>query len=313
MSAPPLTSVITVSFNSGRQLASSVHSVLVSSSPVEVWVVDNGSRDGSLERLRASLDPAETRVNVLENGVNLGFARANNQGLARAKGSFVLFLNPDCRISRDAIARMQQALAARPEVAIAGPLILNPDGSEQPGCRRDRPLPGAAFVRAFGLARWARRIGLPDGALRDYVRVGDPLPPGPIEVGAISGAFMLVRREAIDAVGAMDEGYFLHCEDLDWCERFRRAGRGVLFVPDVQVVHDKGGSSHDRPLRVLWHMHRGMVRYYRKFLSRDYPRPLTVVVLAGIWLRFAALASLVLLRHAGALVLRPLKRRGSSR
>ena len=95
-----------------------------------------------------------------------------------------------------------------------------------------------------------------------------------MEVEAISGACMLVRRAALDDVGGLDEGYFLHCEDLDWCHRFRQAGWRVLFVPGVRVVHDKGVSSRARPVFVQWHLHRGMVRYYRKFLRDEYPSPL---------------------------------------
>ena len=114
---------------------------------------------------------------------------------------------------------------------------------------------------------------------------------------AISGAFMFVRREALQIVGGLDEGYFLHCEDLDWCERFRRAGWKVLFVPDVAVVHDQGHSSRDRPIRVLWYKHRGMLRYYRKFFRDQYPLPFLWLVSAGVWLRFGTLAGLALARR----------------
>jgi GT2 family glycosyltransferase len=262
--------------------------------PVEVLVVDNGSTDDGLTRLREGLGPDEKRVRILENGSNLGFARANNRGLLEARGRWLLLLNPDCVIAPSTIERMRGFLEAFPEVGMAGCLILDPDGTEQAGCRRERPTPGKAFVRAFGLGHLARRLGLEAGGFRDFVRRGDPLPPQPIEVDAISGAFMFVRREALEVVGPLDEGYFLHCEDLDWCERFRQAGFKVIFVPDVSVVHSKGGSSRDRPVRVLWHMHRGMIRYYRKFFRNQYPRPFLWLVSAGVWLRFGVLAAVAL-------------------
>jgi GT2 family glycosyltransferase len=192
---------------------------------------------------------------------------------------------------------MKAAIQEHPDAGMAGCLVLNPDGTEQAGCRRDTPTPAKAFVRAFGLGLVARRLGLEGEPARDFVRVGDPLPPEPVEVDAISGAFMFVRREALETVGPLDEGYFLHCEDLDWCERFRRAGFKVLFVPDVTAVHDKGTTSRGRPVRVLWHMHRGMVRYYRKFLRDRYPRPLFWLVVAGVWLRFGSLAGVALVRQ----------------
>jgi hypothetical protein len=115
-------------------------------------------------------------------------------------------LNPDCLIRPDTIARMQEALRQDPPAGLAGCLILNPDGTEPAGCRRETPTPGKAFVRAFGLGRFFRRLGLVGSATRDFVRTGDPLPPQPVEVDAISGAFVFARREALDKVGPLDEG-----------------------------------------------------------------------------------------------------------
>jgi hypothetical protein len=291
-----LTSVITVNFDAGGLLVAAARSVLASTVPVELLVADNGSSDGSLDGMRAAVG-SDPRVRILENGANVGFARANNRALAEARGEWLLFLNPDCVIRPDTIARMQEALRQYPDAGLAGCLILNPDGTEQAGCRRETPTPGKAFVRAFGLGRLFRRLGLAGSATRDFVRTGDPLPPQPVEVDAISGAFMFARRDALEKVGPLDEGYFLHCEDLDWCERFRRGGWKVLFVPGTTVVHDRGASSRGRPVRVLWHMHRGMVRYYRKFFRDEYPWPLFWLVLGAVWLRFGLLAGAVVVRR----------------
>jgi GT2 family glycosyltransferase len=291
-----LISVITVNFNAGEHLVAGARAALASTAPLELLVVDNGSTDGSLDALREALG-SDPRVRIVENGVNVGFAKANNQALAAARGDWLLFLNPDCVIEPGTIGQMKAALEAHPEAGMAGCLLLNPDGTEQAGCRRETPTPGKAFVRAFGLARLARRLGMDAGRVRDFVRRGDPLPSQPVSVEAISGAFMFVRREALEKVGPLDEGYFLHCEDLDWCLRFRQAGYDVVFVPGVAVVHDKGTSSRGRPVRVLWHMHKGMVRFYRKFFRDAYPRPLFWLVVAGVWLRFGALASLAVLKR----------------
>jgi GT2 family glycosyltransferase len=126
-----------------------------------------------------------------------------------------------------------------------------------------------------------------------------PLPKSPIPVDAISGSFMLVRREALEAVGPLDEAYFLHCEDLDWFVRFRRAGWAIYLVPDAEVVHHKGTCSRGRPIRVEWHKHRGMTRFFRKFQFQDHPLPLSLLVVAGIWTHFALIATLKGLRRAG--------------
>jgi GT2 family glycosyltransferase len=287
-------SVVIVNFNAGPLLARSVRAALASSEPVEVVVVDNGSTDGSLATLRAEL-AGDARLRIVEQGRNTGFAAACNAGLREWRGEFALLLNPDCLVGRDTLSAVKAALEADPGAGMAGCLLLNEDGSEQEGCRRSVPTPGRAFARAFGLSRLRRRAGAAGG---DFVLSDQPLPAGPVEVDAISGAFTMVRRAAADAVGLLDEAYFLHCEDLDWCMRFRQAGYRVLFVPGAAAVHHKGTSSRGRPVRVLWHMHRGMVRFYRKFFRREYPGPFMWLVVAGVAVRFSALASLAVARNA---------------
>lgn len=279
-----LTSVVTVNFNAGRMLAECARAVLASAAHLELIVVDNGSTDDSLQVLREAT-AGDTRMVVIEAGSNLGFSRANNLGIKSSRGDLVLLLNPDCIVARDTIARMRAVMAAHPEAGMAGCLVRNPDGTEQPGCRRAVPTPWRSLVRTLGLARLfpgQRKV------FDDFVLAGQPLPTQPTPVEAISGSFMLVRRSALETVGLLDEGYFLHCEDLDWCMRFRAAGLAILFVPDVEVVHHKGYCGRDRPVRVLWHMHRGMVRFYGKFFRREYPLPVMWLVYVGVWLRFAA-------------------------
>ena len=293
--APGLTSVVTVNFNAGPLLITSARAVLASTAEVELIVVDNGSADGSVSALRAAVpDP---RLTVIEAGANLGFARASNMGIRASRGDQILLLNPDCIVAPDTLERMRAVMAAHPEAGMAGCLIRNPDGTEQAGCRRAVPTPWRSFVRTFGLARvfpQYRRL------FDDFVLAGQPLPEEPAPMEAISGAFMLVRRSALSEVGLLDEAYFLHCEDLDWCMRFRGSGHPILFVPGVAVVHHKGHCGRDRPVRVLWHMHRGMVRFYGKFFRDQYPRPFMWVVFAGVWMRFtgAALRALVTGRRA---------------
>ena len=286
--------MVTVNFNAGALLTEAVRAALASTEPVEVIVVDNASTDGSLRLLREALG-SDPRLHIVEAGANLGFARGSNRGLALAGGEWLLLLNPDCVVGPETIGRVRAALAADPGAGMAGGLLLNEDGSEQAGCRRSVPTPGRAFARAFGLSRLRRRAGAAGG---DFVLSDQPLPAGPVEVDAISGAFTMVRRAAADAVGLLDEAYFLHCEDLDWCMRFRQAGWRVLFVPGAAAVHHKGTSSRGRPVRVLWHMHRGMVRFYRKFFRREYPGPFMWLVVAGVAVRFSALASLAVARNA---------------
>jgi len=280
-----LVSVVVVNFNSRELVSRAARAALSSTVSLEVIVVDNCSTDNSLRRLRLE-HGADTRVRVIRNRRNLGFARACNEGIRVASGKYLLFLNPDCIIESDTIARMVSRLEQYPQAGMAGCTVRNPDGSEQAGSRRVVPTPWRSAVRVFHLDRLFPH----HPRFNSFDRVHSPLPSQPVFVEAISGAFMLVRREALREVGPFDKRYFLHCEDLDWCMRFRRSGWQILFVPDVDVLHYKGACSADRPVTVLWHKHRGMMRFYRKFFRHQYPLPLMTLVAATVWARFLVLA-----------------------
>ncbi len=264
---------IIVNYNAGDKLRRAVAGALACPSIDRLVVADNGSRDRSLETL-----PKHPRLSILRHGRNLGFAAANNSAIGSIEASYYLLLNPDAVIDEPAIATMYRFMEAHPDIGMCGPRILNEDGSEQRGCRREEPTPLAALSTLFG----KRSAGIN--------KVGAPLPEHPIEVDAISGACMFVRRQALDDVGPLDEGYFLHCEDLDWCKRFWQKGWKVIFLPDVTITHSKGGSSRGRQVRVEWHKHKGMARYYRKFYRDRYPRIVMVAVYTAIWARFLLLA-----------------------
>lgn len=276
--------IIIVAHNSGELLFECVCAALASNVPVKVVVVDNASTDASLDRLQ-TLAEGDQRLVLLRNGMNQGFSAAANRGVATTSADFVLLLNPDCLIEPDTLDRMLELADAHKDAGMFGCLIRNFDGSEQVGCRRAIPTPAKALARVL---HW-RRGG--------FDQVGAELPAGPVPVEAISGAFMLVRRSAIDKVGPLDDGYFLHCEDLDWCERFNRAGQTILFVPGVEVRHAKGASSAGRPIFVERHKHAGMLRFYRKFFRDAYPAPLWWLVWAAVWTRFALKAAWIALHR----------------
>ena len=279
--APRVTAVI-VNFNGGMLLADSVKSVLASTESVKVVVSDNGSTDGSIEHLRRILGRRPQLV-IAENGENLGFARANNVALPMAEGEHILFVNPDCVIEPDTITKMVGLMERIPEAGMAGCLIRNLDGSEQAGCRRTVPTPYRTSVRTLGLDK----LFPENPRFQSFVLKDTPLPDRPVDTEALSGAFMFVRRKALQDVGPLDEGYFMHCEDLDWCMRFRERGWRIMFDPTHDVTHAQGVCSIGRPFRVLWYKHRGMVRFYRKFFQSRYSSGLTYAVMAAVWVRFA--------------------------
>ncbi|WP_456376845.1 glycosyltransferase family 2 protein [Thiolapillus sp.] len=269
-------SVVIVNFNGGELLLECLAGVLDGTLPVEVILVDNASTDGSAAKAKENHPP----VRLIQNSNNPGFAIAANQGLRAARGDYLLVLNPDCILRPDTLEKMLGALDACPQAGMAGCRILNPDGSEQRGCRRNLPTLGSGLRKAAGA----------QGGLAGVDLHRQPLPRQPQYVEAISGAFMLVRRTALEEVGVLDEQYFLHCEDLDWCRRFLDAGWKILFVPQVKVIHHQGTCSKTTPIRVSWYKHRGMVRYYRKFLAAESGVLASVLVIPGIYVRFLLLA-----------------------
>lgn len=274
-------SVIIVNYNGGPLLAECVRSILESTVPVEVFVSDNASTDSSLIELRLLLG-SDDRLRIFENPTNLGFAKANNRALPLAKSDFILFLNPDCIVGPDTLARMLDLFDQDPEIGMAGCLIRNPDGTEQPGCRRNIPTPWRTFVQITGLDRFQNV----DARFRSYLHVGLPIPETAESIEAISGAFMLIRRHALNEVGPMDEGYFMHFEDLDWCLRFQQHGWKVVFEPRVEIVHVGGVCTASRPIGVEYHKHKGMARFYRKFFRNRNNLLLYLVLMPGILARF---------------------------
>jgi GT2 family glycosyltransferase len=237
------------------------------------------------------LSPAIVAIGPADGGyqvdANLGFGRACNIGFSLTQAPYVLFINPDCIAQPGSVERLVEVLQQHPDMGMVGPMILNPDGSEQVGARRTTPTPGRAFIKAFGLS------GVPaawPGLFKDFNLQNEPVPAQPTDVDAISGACMLVRRTAINQVGLFDEGYFMHCEDLDWCMRFRQKGWKILFVPDARINHALGACSQSRRVFVEWHKHKGMLRFYRKFFRHQYPGVLMGLVTAGVWLRFGLAA-----------------------
>ncbi|MGA9853586.1 MAG: glycosyltransferase family 2 protein [Gammaproteobacteria bacterium] len=284
-------SVVIVNYNAGNSLAELVSGLDENTCVDKIIIVDNGSTDASLGPLEENAAHS-SKLALIRNPMNRGFATANNQGVAQAGGKYLLFINPDCDGKKIPLARLMQLMDQRPDVGMLGIVLRNADGSEQRGGRRYLPDPQRSLMRVLGINRHG--FG---SEVRGFDMVGTPLPDRPTEVEAISGAFMLVRREVLQQLGGWDESYFLHCEDLDLCMRFKLAGWKVLFVPDVSVTHYQGTSSRNRPVFVLRHKHRGMWRFYSKFYRGEAFWLLTLAVWSGIWLRFLLLAAAVSARR----------------
>lgn len=293
--------VVIVNFNAGDVLADCLASVL--SQARQVVVVDNASDPDGFEPVIAGFEQ-HPRLTVIRSPINGGFAYGCNLGARECDEAAILLLNPDCIVAPGSMERMLGVLDADSRTGMVGGFITCLDGSEQGGGRRAVPTPWRSLVRVCGFSRFATRY--PKVAKRfpklfnDFYLHRQPKPAEPIPVEAISGACMLMKREAIDDVGLLDERYFLHCEDLDICMRFRKKRWDIRFVPDAPVLHHKGVCSRNRTLFVEWHKHKGMMRFYHKHFRHQYPPALMGLVAFAVWGRFGAVASRHIARKAKA-------------
>ncbi len=240
---------------------------------LETIVVDNASTDGSVEMVRAEFPG----VHLITNADNRGFPAANNQGIAAAQGGYVLLLNPDTEVVGDALATMVAYAEAHPDVGIVGPQLLTPDGSVQ-SSRRRFPTLATAFFESTWLKPYAPRrlleryefLDRPDDVAQD--------------VDWLYGAALMARREAVEQVGPMDEGFFMYSEELDWCRRFREAGWRVVYLPTAQIVHHGGKSSEQVIAARHIHFQTSKVRYFRKYHGRVAAEALRLFLLGNyVW------------------------------
>jgi N-acetylglucosaminyl-diphospho-decaprenol L-rhamnosyltransferase len=236
-----LSDVVIVNHNSGPLLAQAAASAVAEAGAEHVWVVDTGSTDGSVEALRAQgrvrgQNHGEARshgVHVLS-VPNDGFAAASNRGIAATGSPFVLLLNPDAVLRPGALELLEATADANPRAGVVGALVLNHDASIQADSFGRFPsLAGATGLRLW---RFAQRLFGNAG-------LSPKAPASTTATDWVTGAAMLVRREAINDVGPMDEGFFLYYEDVDWCRRMRARDWEVLLEPTAQVVHHRGGSD----------------------------------------------------------------------
>ena len=259
---------------------------------VEVMVVDNHSSDGSVEMIRSQYPD----VLVIENKDNPGFATANNQALKEYQGRYACLVNPDVLLQEDTLRTIVSFMDHRPDVGAAGCKVLNPDGSLQLACRRSMPTSMSAFFKLMGLSRLFPKNRLIGAYNMTYLD-----PDTTHDVDAVSGSFMVVRRETIDDVGLLDESFFMYGEDLDWHYRMRKKGWRVCYVPETRIVHYKGESSKQSPRNLTVEFYRAMYLFARKHRSGYGLRIMTWLIhgliTLGIILKGAASITTGLLRQ----------------
>jgi len=277
-------SVIIVSWNCRDLLARCLDTVFASKldADFEVIVVDNSSTDGTASIVQNNYP----QVQLIASGENAGFARANNLALRQARGELILLLNPDTELEADTLQVMVDFMDKHPECGMAGCKVLNPDGTLQLACRRNIPTLADAFFKLSGLSRLfprSRRMARYNLTYLPADRVAI--------VDAVSGSFLMTRREVVNKIGLLDERFFMYGEDLDWCWRSVRAGYQNYYVPDTSIVHCHGGSSKKRPLRSAYHFYEAMYLFYDKHFAPRWARPL--VWLAAMAMFFLGLPKMI--------------------
>jgi hypothetical protein len=253
-------SIVIVSWNAKAFLLECLRSLSseTESRRAEIIVVDNASADGSPAAVRNEFP----HVKLLRNPANLGFAKANNIGIRQSVGRFVCLINSDVKVLAGCFDLLLAYLEQNPSVGILGPKILNADMTLQPSCRAfpnlwdslcralalDTLFPRSSLFGRYFMGRWPH----------DSTR----------RVDVLSGCFWMVRRQAIDHVGLLDEDFFMYAEDKDWCKRFRKAGWDVVYFPEAQAVHYGEGSSANAPVRFYVEMQRANLQYWKKHHGR---------------------------------------------
>src|SRR4051795_93431 len=266
----PALDVVIVSYRCRELLRVCLDSLLGEGHPsgaLAVTVVDNASGDGTAELV----DDAYPAVRLVASPQNLGFATATNLGIRLGTAPYALALNPDTRIPAGTLDALLALMEERPEIGIAGCRLERPDGSLDHAATRSFPTPLSA------LSHFTKR-GRGSAAA--------PAVSGPTD--AVNGAFMLLRRRALDEVGLFDEGYWMYMEDLDLCYRFAQAGWKTWYEASVSAEHVKGGTSGPlRSPRLTYHFHYGMLRFYRAHYAPQSSKLLNGVIYAGIAAKLA--------------------------
>ncbi|WP_375284861.1 glycosyltransferase family 2 protein [Marinicauda pacifica] len=280
-------SVVMVSWHSGPVLFESLNAALAAADVDEVILVNHGNPAVDVETLEA-LDTREARLTLIHSGGNLGFSKGCNIGAKAARGTHLLFINPDAVLSPGTAQRMARTGAGLTMPWIVGARILDRDGHEQRGGRRGELSLASTFISFTGLSRLVP-------GWRDIHRENEPLPDRPAEMPCVSGAALMMSRAGFEQVGGFDERYFLHVEDVELCRRVRDAGGQVVFDPGAELVH-YGSTSRASIFFVERHKFDGLIRYFW-----DYSGPLERVGVAlaapFVWLALMSRAALIARRR----------------
>ncbi len=272
----PALSIIIVNYNVKQFLQNLLVSIknAVHEIECEIIVVDNASDDGSVGMIRANFED----INLIANSTNIGFGAANNQGLEIAKGKYILLLNPDTIVKEDTFTRLIKFLADTENAGIVTCKVLNNDGTLQLACRRSFPGPWTSFTKVTGLSRL-----FPSSKLFAKYNLTYLDENKTYEVDAISGSFMMMKREVYEKIGGFDPEFFMYGEDLDLCYRAQKAGFKIYYNHETEIIHYKGESTKRSSLDETSVFYSAMQLFVKKHLSTSFF--VSGILRMGIFLR----------------------------
>lgn len=277
MAVSPLLSISIVNFNARERLRECLISLheQVTIPNLDIVVVDNASDDGSAAMIKQNFP----NIRLIQNSINRGFNRANNQGLYAARGQFLLSLNNDTIIPPGSLEKLVEFLQDHPEYGAAGGKLLSPNGNFQWQSRRSFPTPLAALTYLLGLRRY-----FPGVELFHRYALTHIAPEESLDVDALSGACLLVRRDVYAQTGGMDDVFFMYGDDLDWCYRIRQQGWKIRYCADAPIIHYGGqGGAHRVSYSLIYHYYQAMWLFYRRHYRRQYNFVVTGLVFSAIW------------------------------
>lgn len=281
-------STVIVSYNTKELLKKCLQSLKRSiyNNKTEVFVVDNNSHDRTVAMVKKKFP----WVNLIANRQNLGFSKANNIALKKAKGKYFLILNPDTEVEKDTLGKMYEYMEKNPEVGISTCRVELSSGKIDSDCRRHFPSPWRSFTHFFGLSKIFEGSKVFDQYYFGYIAEGKEH-----EIDSCVGAFMFVRADAVKKVGLFDEDFFFYGEDLDWCWRFKEHGFKIIYTPITKILHHKGAASGMKPTsqhltkatkeskkRALFESVNSMEIFYKKHYVSKYPFFINWLVLVSL-------------------------------
>lgn len=275
-------SIIMVNYRTYHYTRKALESIITKSHPFtfKIYLVDNASGDGSLEKLEADFSEEINQglIKIISSRENKGFAYANNLALKEINSRYVLLLNSDTEIKENCLAECLHYLENHTDVGALGCRVLLDDGSLDKACRRSFPTPMVSFCRMSNLS-----LLFPNSKRFNQYNLGYMDEKGTYEVDSLSGAFMMLRSKTIREVGYLDEQFFMYGEDIDWCYRIKAQGWKVVYYGKSQILHHKGASgSRKQKSKLIYEFYRAMYIFYEKHYRDKYLAVVNAMVYMAI-------------------------------